>query len=318
MSWTFLGFIYNRFPRRISIPEQFTVNSLEELTQAIEKYRPNTRVGCSIYNYDGDTKDVIVDRIVWDLDSDNAFEDVKKLHKEFRNTTHFIVFSGKNFHFYLFTQGYNGDFGKQETLRAVYDHVQSKLGVVCDPSLYQNAITHMLACPSSFNFKAGRQKYVTFVSEQDLEAGYDHIRAKAEAPPDEFCVYGNDYFDLGPYKAATRDTRHANTATPESCGAPSDMDTWLAWQSRAVVAMLSRAEKCNYKSRFYVASYLRERGYTKEAAYAIMEHFYSKLPHESGGTMWDRVVKKNVIEQAYNGTLYSFPSEKKLKEEGYL
>jgi len=322
MAWSYLGYMYTRFPRRVSIPEQFTVNSLEELTEAVEKYRKNTRVGASIYNYDGDASKVILDRVVFDIDHDNALQDIKILHNINRKITHFIVFSGKGFHFYMFTQNYNTtEFDKVATVRAVYDHFKDVFGVQVDPSLWQNAPAHMLAIPGTWNSKPGRRKYVIFISEDDLEKGYDHILAKADNPPDEMPIYGNEYFDLGPYKRdAPRAPRRAASRVAEvACGAPSDMEIWLQWQPKAVQVMLTDAKKCTYKSRFYVASFLRERGYTMDAAYAILEHFYSKLPHDQGGTKWDRVLRKDVVVQAYRGpTLYSFPSEKKLKEEGYL
>ena len=316
-----MGYIYNRFPRRVSIPEQFTVNSLEELTEAVEKYRQNTRVGASIYNYDGDISKVILDRVVFDIDHDNAIEDIKKLHKACRNITHFMVFSGKGFHFYMFTQSYSGDFDKVATIQKVYDHFKDAYGITVDPSLWQNAPCHMLAIPGTWNSKPGRRKYVIFVTESDLEKGYEYIQSKAENPPDQMSIYGNDYFELEPYKIATRDARDrvASRAAPASVGAPSDPELWVKWQPKAVQTMLTDVSKCTYKSRFYVASYLREQGYTQEAAYGLLEHFYSKMPHDQGGTKWDRVMRKDVVEQAYNGpTQYSFPSEKKLREEGYL
>ena len=316
MTWSYLGFLYGRYPRKVSLPEQFVVNSLEELTAAIDKYRKNTRIGCTIYTTDPTP---VVDRVVFDFDTKTALEDVKKLHTACRNIQHIMVFSGNGLHFYLFTQNGAGEFDRTQTIKNVYDHFKATLGVVVDPSLYQSAITHPLAIPGTMNFKPGCKRYVTFVSESDLEAGIEHLRAKAEHPPDELIVYGTEFLDLAPFKrdrvaAATR----ANRDVALDVGVPSDLVAWLAWQPKAVNTILTDPKKCNYRSRFYAACYLRNRGITKEAAYTILEHFYSKMNHESGCTMWDRMIKKNAIEQAYNGILYSFPSEKKLRDEGYI
>jgi hypothetical protein len=81
MTWSYLGFLYGRYPRKISLPEQFVVNSLEEFTAALEKYRANTRVGATIYTTD---ENPAIDRVVFDFDTETALEDVKKLHKECR------------------------------------------------------------------------------------------------------------------------------------------------------------------------------------------------------------------------------------------
>ena len=317
MAWSYLGFLYGRFPRKISLPEQFVVNSTEELTAAIEKYRKNTRIGCTIYTTD---ELPVIDRVVFDFDTKTALEDVKKLHTACRNIQHVMVFSGNGLHFYLFAQNGSGVFDRTQTLKNVYDHFKDTLGVVVDPSLYQSALTHPIACPGSLNFKPGCKRYVIFVSENDLEKGIEHLRAKAEHPPDEMIVYGNDFFDLGPYRANANATRARDrVAVPESAGAPSDMEVWIKWQPKAVNVMLTDAAKMSYKTRFYATCYLREQGYQKDAAYTILEYFWTKMPHKDGGTIWDRVLKKNVIEQVYgNDTIYSFPSERKLHVEGYL
>ena len=109
MSLQYLRFIYDRFPRRFEMRQQVTVNTFEELEDLITKYRKTQNCGCTIYDVDGNGHVPTIDKIVFDFDDPaRRFEDVKRMHAYFRNVRHFIVFSGRGFHFYLYTRDFTG------------------------------------------------------------------------------------------------------------------------------------------------------------------------------------------------------------------
>jgi hypothetical protein len=308
----FYTFIYNRFPRRFSRPEQTTVANIGELRRMITAYQGSMRVGCSIYDYTPEHMDVTLDRIVFDFDGDDRFEHVKKMHKKFRHVQHFIVFSGKGFHFYMFTKNFNNITDPVATLRNAYKSIEKEVGVLNDPSLTANAAAHMLAIPGSYNFR--RQKWVVFVTEEDLNAGYDHILALAEQPPKGMVIYGQDLLDIGQYR--TTRAPSAPVVIPSLAYLPKIDDTWLGQQPKPIQVMLTDPAQCNHRTRFIVAAWLKLQGYPREFVDAVAYHFYDKIPHEGTGTKYGRFKAKKVLESVYDkGITYRVPSMSRLETE---
>ena len=303
------------------------MESPEALISAINRYFQTGRCGCSIYDYAGKEaqgdRPVTLDRIVFDFDSAQSLDDARKMHAKFKDFRHFMVFSGGGFHFYMFAK--NGErIMTQEaqiaTLNHAYTAIEAELGVKNDASLTENALAHMLAIPGTWNSKPGRFKYVIFVNEQDLDLGLEHIQKKADHAPSELVVYGQELFDISQYARDARTRRAAPVALAPAADAPKDWDVWLRDQPIYIRKMLTDVAFCNRKSRFYVALYCVQKcGFDEGTAMSLAKHFYSRLPHDEGGTQWDRVQAKNSFADVYKDPgRYSFPSLATLQNKGYI
>ena len=317
MTQTYLSYIYNRFPRRFSAPEQRTIFSLKELEDNINAYQDACpRMGCAAFDYDGDTSTITLDRLPFDFDHDDAIGDMRRMHKAYRNIEHFMCLSGKGFHFWMFCRGANGVQDPVQTCRLAYADIEKKVGVKNDPSLTRNAPAHMLGIPNTYNCRRGR--YRIFVTEEDLEQGYEYILKKAENPSPEIVIYGAELFDLSPYRCAARAHAPAQPIQPIA-NLPTIGPEWLQKQPLFIQKWLTDADLCNHRTRFLAMLWLKKQGYPRAFAQAVAEYCYSKLPHPDGGTKLDRFYTKRPLESVYDKSVdYAFPSMAQLRAEGII
>ncbi len=314
MSQDYLSFLYNRFPRQFSKPERVTVGNVEELRHLIGLYYKNAKCGVSIYDFTRDHP-ITPDRIVFDFDGPNCLEECRLLHKEFRAIRHFMVFSGKGFHFYLYTTNYGKIKDPKTTLQNVYRIVEKKWGVKNDPSIVANAPAHCLAVPGTFNYRRGR--YTIFITEKDLDADYDAICEKAKTPHHPLKMYGDEYFDLGAFDSgAPKPAIPVMEPTLRADLPP--IERWASLQPHFIQNMVLDPSKCTNKSRFYTMIWCRFQGYPKEYALNVAKHYYSRLAHDEGGTKWERFLRQCPLNRAYDGPIFRFPNKETLRKEGYL
>jgi hypothetical protein len=314
----YLHFIYDRFPRRFEIRSQHTVNNFEELWEMIELYRGTQNCGCTIYDANGEGHVPVLDRIAFDFDNPaRRLADALRMHRKYRHTKHFIVFSGRGFHFYMYTNGFNGIKNARATLRAAYAHIEKEAEVENDPNLTACADIHCLGIPGTFNYKPDAMCYRIFVTEEDLVRGYDYIRAKAESPPDELVVYGQDLFDLSPFRDPET-PRRAPRAITRRANEPDPGSEWLATQPEWVIKVLTDATHCGYRQRFLWVMFMRAEGYSREYTLQVAEKYMTKLKDEKG-SKYPRFVQKKALEAVYDGDgAFGYPTSATLRGAGLI
>ena len=76
--------MYNIFPRQVATPKRYDINSMAELIKFIEVWNGKVRIFTSVYNYTGkeeeDIKNLKVNKLFFDLDSSNCYENTIKFH----------------------------------------------------------------------------------------------------------------------------------------------------------------------------------------------------------------------------------------------
>lgn len=185
--------IYNFYPRRFFTSWSFTVKTFDEFMSALYKNVSHSRCSSSIYNYDGVEKDVIVDRIVFDLDSADSYSEMKRLHTWLLDSDikHFVVFSGENFHVYAKVEG--DPVFKKDALKTLSREICSRLQINNDKSVPGN-IAHNMSIPGTFNFK--RNRYVRSLSQRELELSHGDIRELAKKQGETIYFFGSRTFDI--------------------------------------------------------------------------------------------------------------------------
>jgi hypothetical protein len=267
---------------------------------------------------DGEGHIPTLDRIAFDFDNpERRFEDVKRMHQKFRHVKHYIVFSGRGYHFILYTKNFNNIKNPRATLKAAYAHIEKEVGVENDPSLTAFADKHCLGIPGTFNYKSDAMCYRIFVTEKDLQIGHDHIRAKAESPPNELVVYGQELFDLSPFRDPET-PRHVPRAVTLRANEPDPGPGWLAMQQPWVIKVLTDATHCGYRQRFLWVMYMRAEGYSREYTLQVAERYFTKLKDEQG-PKYPRFVQKKALEAVYDGdSAFGYPTGATLRGAGLI
>ena len=317
MTQPYLDFIYDRFPRRFEIGRQITVNNLNELKEMITLYQGIQNCGCTIYDMDGNGHIPTLDRLAFDFDNPaRRFEDVKRMHAAFRHTKHYTVFSGRGYHFVLYTKNFSNIKDPRATLRAAYTHIEKEVGVENDPSLNAAADKHCLGIPGTFNYKEDAMCYRIFVSDDDLKKGHEHIRAKAEFPPTEMVVYGQELFDIGQFRDPAPPRRAPPRLRVDRADEPEPDKNWLAKQPQWVIRVLTDAKYCGYRQRFLWVMYMRAEGYTREYTMRVAERYFTQLKDEKG-SKFPRFVQKKALEAVYDkNEVFGYPSGATLRNAG--
>jgi len=196
-----LKMIYNLYPRRFFTTFSWTVNSFDEFLLSMKKNIGNTRCSSSVYNYNGAEDTVTLDRIAFDIDTSNSYEDMVKLHNYLldKDIKHFINFSGANYHVYAKVNG-NPRF-KKDVIRNISNEYCEKVGIVNDQSMIGN-LAHNLSIPWTFNFK--RMRYVRPLTQKEINLGHDKIIELALKQSGEVEVFGKEVIDSTPFDYASR------------------------------------------------------------------------------------------------------------------
>jgi len=200
----FRMFLFNEFPREVAFPSRKVVFSKEEWLREVNCNNGRKRVFTSLYNSQTNGESSIhIDKIWFDLDSENSLDNVKKMHSYCleKDLRHVTVFSGGGFHFYVFTSnGMNLNspsialFNSQQFL---CKEMELSIG---DP--HKSAVDfhiigdvrRIVTVPNTYNLRRG--KYCIPVSKDDLDKGLEHIEDLADSQNFNYFVYGKKLFNV--------------------------------------------------------------------------------------------------------------------------
>jgi len=199
--------MFDDFPRQLGFPERYLVENMKEMLNLVNKYNGKKRVFASLYNYTGnlefDKLNLNLDKIWFDLDSDKCLDNVLKLHvwcmkEKYR---HVMFFSGKGFHFYIFTKNYKKVSDKRQTLKNVQQHVAKIVGLtIGNPKIADidehiiGDIARIVTFPNTFNTK--RRRYCINITEEMLKKGYDFIKERAKKQNKRIVFYGKKNLEI--------------------------------------------------------------------------------------------------------------------------
>jgi len=189
--------IYNLYPRRFFTTWSWKINNFDEFMHAFQNNYQINRCSSSIYNYDGNEEGIVLDRIAFDIDGDNAYEHMKRVHHHYRDRglKHYVLCSGQNFH--VIVKVSSPIKYPKDTLKNYYDHVNELLSIKNDPSMYGN-VSHNLSIPFSFNFRRGR--YVRSLTAKEIgKLSHVEIIELCKKQGDTVHFFGDEGLDLTDY-----------------------------------------------------------------------------------------------------------------------
>lgn len=268
-----LNKLYNRFPRQIGIPYRYTFNDYSQFYNFINRKKFHHRIYASLYNYTGDDvtdkKNLMVDKIFFDLDNDKCFENVKLLHEKAmeNNYKHCIFFSGGGFHFYIFTKNYEKLKNKKDALfnaqQFIAKNTGLKIGEAHEYDLDEKIIgdiARIATVPFTYNHK--RKRFCIGVSEEMLNTSYKDIKEKAKQQIFKSYVYGTDLFDISKFDTE-RPIHIKEFEITKDLQIEIDSDSMLKELPPCAINWLKQPH-VGYKKRGYIIMLLRDKGYLLE------------------------------------------------------
>ena len=164
-------------------PQRLFVSNPDQMRDYILKYNHRTSCYRTVYDYtqsfnsgrprpNYDT--AIVDKVFFDFDGDDAFDEVRRVHRNLKDVKHAINFSGRGFHVFVFTQREN-IVNKREALRRYTATVSDKVDkpVIGD-------LARLVRIPYTYHLQA--QRYCIPLCGDDLDDDLLNIKGKSVVP----------------------------------------------------------------------------------------------------------------------------------------
>lgn len=262
-----LALLFPSYPREFAKPCRFFVKSKKELMNYINKYNGKTRCFCSIYNYCQENKTPVIDKVFLDLD--RSVEDARKVHEWLNkhDLSHVILFSGKGFHIYIFTEP---TLAKDE-LRGFQIFLEKELGISIDHQTIGD-VARMATIPFTLNTK--RMRYCIPLTEDQLYLSEKEISDLAKKQFHEAIIYGQKKLILSPYSSYCSQTVDFFEKIEES-NAEIDEDKFLKALPSCIAYHLKKKNP-NHRERGIIIMYLVEMGFNENTIKNILKKYLTE------------------------------------------
>jgi hypothetical protein len=270
--------IYKGFPRQVGLPNRLDVNNYNELEDIIKTWNKKKRIWIALYKYSyTNTSDFIIDKLWLDFDQD-PYANVMVLHTWLvqHDYRHFIIFSGNGFHVYILT---NKKELKNNTiaLRNSQQFIINETKVNVDKQVIGD-IARVVGLPGTMNVKENTNRWIIFVTEEDLEKGEDFIKEKAKFEQiGEFKIYGTKNFPIEDFDNGVPEYDVINL-NYENLNKQIEEDKLLKILKPCVanILLMLKEQEHSYTERFYVILSLKEAGYGEQDIENILQRFMKK------------------------------------------
>jgi len=223
----------------------------------------------------------ILDKMFFDLDSDNCFENTHKLHKWCvkNDYKHTVVFSGRGFHVYIFTSLEHKLRNKKGALTNAQRFIADKVGLSIGESKEKDLdekiigdICRITRIPNTYHIVAKRFcipltrdqfEKSTFVELKELATKQNKVTNIITGRK----VFDMDIFDCEP------DTYNGNHIEEKVIEVNTEDLIPRMTKVPPCVANLLKKGKCNYKERFHIILFLKEKGFMLSETVALLKKY---------------------------------------------
>lgn len=319
-----LNELFPQYPFETAMPYRITVNNKNKLYSLINNINGIKRLYYSLYNIDKEyRKNPNIDKIFFDLDSNNSVENIKKMHKWAKkyDYKHLIIFSGGGFHFYIFTK--NGDFlrDSKSALTQAHHDIAKEIGLTIGEPKFADIDNHIIGdiqriatIPNTYNVK--RKKFAIPVEIEMLE-NIEDLKTRATKQKFNYTIYGTQLFDMKKYQEI--DSRNVSSEFKDFKKIDLHIDDQDIENLPPCVQqiLLNLNDKGNWKGRYYTTCILLDMGYELNYIDNLAKKYFSKVKRSDNlKDNYHHYCKVKVLELATRRGDMS-PSCIKLNNEGY-
>lgn len=297
--------LFPEFPIEIGMPERVIFYNKKKCLDFINNLNGKKRLFYSLYSLNN----IKLNKIWFDLDSDNSYNNTKKLHDWCNNNNykHSIIFSGGGFHFYIYTKNYNNIIEPQNALKAMHHVIANELNLsigdpkVCDLDEHCiGDIKRIATIPSTFNLK--RNLFAISLTEEEFNSGLNNIKELAKTQRQQLYIFCSDYFDASNYKDIKVDYSSIKFEEYKNdLILPKEDEKILNLFPPCVQQVLLNVDrKGHFKGRYLFAIWSKELGLNEQDCDKIAKKFFSKVQRTDGmGTNYDHFKKVKVCKYVY-------------------
>jgi len=280
--------MFNSFPREVANPRRKVVFNNKEFMKFIQTYNGKTNCYTSVYSFDLVTQDkqrkvvpvyetARINKLFFDLDSENCYEDTKKLKEwcEENKYMYRIVFSGRGYHFYLFTKEAEIEH-KKDCLLQAQNYIVEKLKIEVDKQT-QGDLARITRIPNTYNLR--RRRFCIPLTKEQFEKGHEFVKELAKKQNKvTHTIYGSKKFDIKPFDKPTNIEKILLKNLEFSHKFDGKIKDIVEEFPDCIKNLIQKIKllKHSYKERFVLILYLRERGYLLSEVLSILKEV---LPH---------------------------------------
>ncbi|MBU1082601.1 MAG: hypothetical protein KKB59_19095 [Spirochaetes bacterium] len=222
-----------------------------------------------------DRNTIIIERVPFDLDKDNAYQDAYKLHcyLEADGISHTINFSGQGYHVFIYTKP-----NPQNTILDILMEQNSlikHLNLEVDPTIIGNP-SHMIRIPGTYNPR--RERFCISLYDSELELGHEAIRELAIEQRNGTNIIGTKLLELKHYQS-----KDVMPAYPMFTGELKDIDLDIKLLIPCLTINIRTGGYIPHSERVWIAQYLSEL------------YRRGKAPNELDKEEFDAIVEKIVL-----------------------
>lgn len=301
-----------KFPLEVGIPRKI-IHNQKEFLNYINLYNGKKSLYRTVYSFkeiDNTSREMpdydsaIIDSIFFDFDDKEcgAYDEAYKLHEYCKkeNIKHSIVMSGRGYHIYIYTTIESLQY-KKDAVKSGQMFFIDKLELICDRQVIGD-ICRLTRVPNTYNIKGGR--FCIPLTEEQFDVGDEIIKANAVKQNFVKDVFiGEKLFDLKPF-----DIKNESEYNLDMGDMKSSDNMKLGKLPHCIQAVLNNPD-INYRGRYLAILYFKEKGYTKDEIFKVLEQYLSprKLYH--------CVKEERQLQYLFGRDDLIFPSCEKIKED---
>lgn len=273
--------LIENWPREIGIPYRKMIRNKNEFWENINLFNGLKTIYYSLYNCneEGSYENCLIDKLWFDMDNDNSLKCILNFHKKLKNLKHLLIFSGRGFHVYIFTKGYEFIKNKKDCLYNAQLNMLKFIGLKEKIDIDERPlgdIARIVRVPNTQHIET--KKFCITLTEEDLEKGLDWIKEKAKKPCYEFTYYGNELFDISKFDIE-RTEKIEMIKIPENVKIEIDRNSLLKNIPVCISNMMIK-DYVDWDSRYHIISYFRDRGYIiQETNEILIKYLKGKIKH---------------------------------------
>lgn len=294
------------FPRHFATPRRRMVKTETEFYSLINRFNKVTNCYFSIYSIDelGGFQHADIDKIAFDFDGPEAFNNLKKLVKylDDEDIKHCFFFSGKKgFHCYIFTIGYETLKNPKDALFNAHKWFEKELTIENDEHIVGD-IARIMRLPNTWHVSG--ERYCIPLKHFDLTKDIEEIKEKAKEQNFEINYYGTKLLDMKQFDVEVTERSHKSIDMPDYVHKIEIDDDIVKRFLPCIQNWLHNAENnqegCNYEARYYFALYCKEMALPKSVCNELAKKYFSKKKVQSGHrNAYEHFKDVKVIEYAY-------------------